>query len=239
MLAVGKDVLIVGGRGPHGNRCSRFDYQRKRWLDMPVMLEGMVKPIAAEMRGTLYIIFNRIAENMETRSRIDTPMTYLELLPILFQKRTNQTKHKWIEKEPCPADISTSGASAIGHENSIFVVGGIHGVCLCYSELECGSNSQSTNINPWTIYDSKPNISRHGGFGILVKDTLVLMGGFEGETWAATIEEVTVERGENQVPKIEYQWKISEIKFPKGVLALENKIFFPMSNFRRVQILDA
>ena len=232
LVPLGDDVLILGGRRPDGRKCECLESVDRGWRSRPDMLDGMEEPIAAAMRGQLWVVFNTTIDNTQDREKQDVTLQCLSL-------DTDDFQWAWMFKQSLPLEsnnpvkhFDTSGATAFTHDDLLFVVGGSAKLCLCYY-----SSSDS-----WRDYAStpQPRYIHHGGYVEHVRTKLLLLGGYEGRKWNDFVEELKYTEKWSKEMKNEdsasHKWERSRIRLP-SLDPQENVTHFTMSYIRLEHIL--
>ena len=118
-VSLGTMVYVLGGLGDDGlplDLCESLDINRSQsWHKHASMVPEMYFPITATCQGKIWVIFNTY--NLDEKKKHAACRIILQCF--------NPPENRWRFKSDLPEIKDTIGAIAAGHEDSLYVVGGM------------------------------------------------------------------------------------------------------------------
>ena len=150
------------------------------------ILQPVVWPIVAVAGGRVWVIFNDCLGNKASKKGNDITLQCYD-----------PASTSWVFKSPYPHTApGTWGASAVGMDNKVFVVGGFRKNCTMYDVV----------TDAWSLL-STPSKPHGWGAATIMNNSIYLFGGMDGDDWDS-IETYNVSTDE---------WAVSESNMPVGL----------------------
>jgi hypothetical protein len=185
-------VYILGGQGHKKEIIGSvdvFDMSFMTWKSNKPRPHGVVCPITAKFNTSVYVITTLCANN---------EAVYQESGVVL--QAYNTVTGRWGVLEPAPHSENI-GASLVGHNDKLYLVGGKAKLCLQYD----------LKVNTWLQLKTPLCVHCFGALVIDTKGKLLLLGGntygiLPSKLATDTIEEYDFKKDE---------WTMSDIKMPE------------------------
>ena len=125
-VRVGSQVYILGCEDSKDKLVlvvESINVKPGKWKKHKKMLEGMLHPIAAVLKGEIYVVYNTAPDNKALPAGAPLPMQCYDV-----------DNNKWSHVAPLPDQVKeTLGSSAASVGDNLYVVGGWVNICARYT----------------------------------------------------------------------------------------------------------